>query len=94
MKRSLVVAALVVLLIVCATAAAGAASLEVRNHTGFFINIYVDDVFMGTIRPNSYAVIEVSYGSLTLYARAPYTSTTWGPTDIYDNGYYTWNLWD
>ena len=92
MRKSFAIA-LVVLLMVFATAAASAATLEVDNHTGFFITIIVDGVNVGTVDPFDVATVTIPYGENILRGFADGTTNTWGPVDIYDNGYYTWNLW-
>ena len=94
MKKSLTIATLVLLLMACATVSVSAATLEVRNHTAFIVSVFVDGIYVGTIAPFSWSTMVLPYGSHTLYAKAPYTSITWGPTDIYDTGYFTWNLDD
>jgi hypothetical protein len=68
------------------------ATLEIRNYTGYYINIYINDIYVGQIYPYKVADVSIPYGDDVLYAKAPYTNIVWGPTEIYDNGWYTWNL--
>jgi hypothetical protein len=86
-KTSIAVA--VMLLLATAVFAQSTVVLRINNNTVFSVNIYIDDIFVGVISPYSYSFARVPYGSHVVYATAPGTSITWGPSVIYDQGIYT-----
>jgi hypothetical protein len=63
----------------------GGGSCEVRldNRTRYYIKIYVDGRYRGTIGPYGDAVVHALPGETRVYARADFTGTTsylyWGP---------------
>ena len=86
------IAVVVMLLLATAVFAQSTVVLRVNNNTVFSVNVFIDDVFAGILNPFSYSFVRIPYGSHIVYATAPGTSITWGPTGIYDQGLYTWNL--
>ncbi|MBI4861052.1 MAG: hypothetical protein HY815_12470 [Candidatus Riflebacteria bacterium] len=58
------------------------AKLHVDNRTPWFVKIYTQKEYDGTIRPYGDGYIRYSPGRVTLYARADFTDgsvKTWGP---------------
>jgi len=86
------IAIVVMLLLATAVFAQSTVVLRVNNNTVFSVNIYIDDVYVGALNPFSYSFVRIPYGSHMVYATAPGTSITWGPSVVYDEGIYTWNL--
>jgi len=60
----------------------------VDNYTGYWVNIYIDGRFSGTVAPWGYGNA-YNCGS-TLYATAPDTPLSWGPVRFCCG---TWNLY-
>jgi hypothetical protein len=92
LKTSAAIAILLLLATTTAVFAQSVVSLRVNNNTPLVINIYIDGNYAGQLDAFSYSYANVTYGDHTLYAKAPSTNIVWGPTDIYDDGFYTWNL--
>jgi hypothetical protein len=72
--------------------------VTVVNHTAWYIDVYVNGRFRGTVDP--YDDIEIFVGdrysdTTVLYAKAPGTDIVWGPRGI-SRGYdtFTWDLYN
>ena len=90
-KTSIVVVVVMLLLAAAAFAQSGVV-LRVNNNTVFSVSVYIDTIYMGSLNPFSYSFVTIPYGSHVVFARAPGTTITWGPSEIDDTGIYTWNI--
>jgi hypothetical protein len=72
--------------------------LYVDNHTGYFVDIFIDGENRGTVKPYHIGTVYVgaaSWQATRLFGHAPGTSHTWGPRLVdYRVNDYTWNLYD
>jgi hypothetical protein len=60
-----------------------AGQVHVDNRTNWYVNIYIDGAFRGTVEPWGDIYLYNACGSTTLYAKAPFDDGTyiyWGPT--------------
>ena len=67
----------------------------VDNYTGWYIDIYIDGEFRGTLSPWDKRVTWSIPGSTTLYAKATFDDGSyryWGPTSAQTGYEYQWNL--
>jgi len=69
--------------------------IVVDNYTGYYIDIYVDGSYRGTLAPWDKKVTWAIPGSTTLYAKAVFDDGSykyWGPTTAQTGYEYKWNL--
>lgn len=74
---------------------AGDCAVIVDNRTGWYVRIFVDGTYRGTIAPWGDAYCYTGAGSTRLYAVATFTDGgrfTWGPGIVTCYGRYTWQL--
>jgi hypothetical protein len=67
----------------------------VDNWTGYYVDIYVNGNYRGTISPYDKKVTWAIPGTNTLYAKATFNDGTylyWGPKVTYTGYQYTWKL--
>jgi hypothetical protein len=74
------------------------ATYTVDNFTKYYIDIYVDGDFKGTVSPLGDSTGYADPGTYSLYGRAEFTDgsvKTWGPrtVTIRANGDFTWKLY-
>ena len=70
-------------------------TVKVENHTGLYIDVYLDRVYRGTVGPWGDFYRYVGCGETRMYARADYTDgtyDTWGPVYHQVSGTFTWRL--
>lgn len=70
-------------------------AVVVDNRTGWYVRIYVDGIFRGTIAPWGDAYCYTGAGGTKLYAVATFTDGSrfsWGPGIVTCYGSYTWQL--
>lgn len=75
----------------------GLCQVHIDNRTQWFINIYINGVFRGTVSPFGDSVGWVTCGANVLYGRANFDDGSfkfWGPVQVFDNGVYNWNLFN
>ena len=82
-----------------ASATRGYGWVKIENYSSYFVDIYIDDWYEGTIYSGYYAYYKVWEGETELYAEAPYTEPYnwyWGPrwVDLYEDETYTWTITD
>jgi len=73
-----------------------ACAVVVDNRTGWYVRIFVDGTYRGTIAPWGDAYCYTGAGTTKLYAVAPFTDGskyTWGPGNVECYGRYTWQLY-
>ncbi len=94
MKLLKISAVIAILLLLASTAvfAQSVVSLRINNNTAFAVNIYIDGNYAGSLNAFSYDFANVLYGSHSVYAKAPGTDLFWGPSEIFDDGTFVWNL--
>ena len=73
--------------------------MKIENYSSYFIDVYIDDWYEGTIYSGYYAYYKIWEGETELYAEAPYTEPYnwyWGPRwiDLYEDETYTWTITD
>ena len=77
-------------------AASGSAACAVilRNLSAYYLDIYVDGKFRGTLGPSEDGYTLTYAGTTRAYASAPGVDTTWGPSEFYCPvaSTYTWRL--
>jgi hypothetical protein len=76
---------------------AGGCAVVLDNRTGWFIRIYVDGTFRGTIAPWGDSYCYTGAGRTQLYAVATFNDGsryTWGPRLVNCYGSYTWQLFE
>jgi len=69
--------------------------VKLRNYTGYYIDIYVDGSFRGTLGPWEDRVSWAIPGKTKLYGRADFDDGSWlywGPIEAECSYEYTWNL--
>lgn len=69
----------------------------VDNRTGFYVDIYVDGTFRGTVGPWGDSYCYTGAGSTRLYGVATFgdgSRLTWGPSTVTCYGRYTWQLFN
>ncbi len=69
--------------------------IVVDNYTGWYIDIYVDDEYRGTLAPYDRRVTWAVPGNTKLYGKAVFDDGSyyyWGPINPETNYEYTWNL--
>ncbi len=76
---------------------AGPATCQVKfdNSTGYYIRVYVDGTYRGTMDPWGDYSLYTGSGSTDLYAVAVFTDgtrLTWGPKAVSCSGLYSWRL--
>ncbi|MEK6324976.1 MAG: hypothetical protein AABN33_25320 [Acidobacteriota bacterium] len=74
---------------------AGDCAVVVDNRTGWYVRIFVDGTYRGTIAPWGDAYCYTGAGSTRLYAVATFTTGerfTWGPGNVNCYGRYSWQL--
>lgn len=74
---------------------ASMSDIIVDNYTGWYIDIYVDGEFRGTLAPWDKRVTWAIPGATTLYAKATFDDGSyryWGPTSAETGYQYQWNL--
>lgn len=75
----------------------GAVSIvHADNRTQWYIDVYANGSFCGSMGPWGDTYCYVPSGNVTLYGRAPFddgSSIKWGPKVDYVDGTYTWRLW-
>ncbi len=67
----------------------------IDNWTGYYIDIYVNGSFRGTVSPYDKRVTWAIPGTNTLYAKAVFNDGSylyWGPQTTYTGYSYTWKL--
>lgn len=72
-------------------------AVVVDNRTGFYVDIYVDGSFRGTVGPWGDAYCYTGAGSTRLYGVATFSDgsrLTWGPSTVTCYGRYTWQLYN
>jgi hypothetical protein len=75
----------------------GLCQIHIDNRTAFYIDIYTNGVIRGTVSPFGDSWGWVACGANILYGRANFTDgsfRSWGPVQIFDNGVYTWSLYN
>ncbi|MEW6129174.1 MAG: hypothetical protein AB1757_19195 [Acidobacteriota bacterium] len=75
---------------------AGTCAVFVDNRTGFYIRIYVDGSYRGTLSPWGDAYCYTGSGATKLYAVAIFddgSRFTWGPNAVNCLDSYTWRLY-
>ena len=69
-------------------------TVNVVNHTGYTIDIYVDGNYKGTVSAYGTGYTTAIPGSTKLYGQSVGGTMYWGPSYV-DCGYsYTWNLYE
>lgn len=67
--------------------------VNLENHSGYSIDIYIDGDYRGTIGPWENRVSWAIPGKTILYGKSIGGTVYWGPQQV-DCGYiYTWRLW-
>ncbi len=67
--------------------------VNLENHSGYYIDIYIDGSYRGTIGPWEAKVSWAIPGKTTLYGKSTGGTVSWGPQQV-DCGYiYTWGLY-
>jgi hypothetical protein len=67
----------------------------VDNYTGYYLDIYVNGNYRGTVSPYDRRVTWAIPGTNTLYAKAVFSDGSyiyWGPVATYTGYQYTWSL--
>jgi hypothetical protein len=73
----------------------GVSVVHVDNWTQWYIDVYMDGTFCGSMGPWGDTYCYVGSGNTTMYARALFDDGTilkWGPRVDYVDGAYTWKL--
>jgi hypothetical protein len=73
-----------------------ACAVVVDNRTGWYVRIFVDGTYRGTIAPWGDAYCYTGAGTTKLYAVAMFSDGsryTWGPGNVECYGRYTWQLY-
>jgi len=73
----------------------GDCAVIVDNRTGWYVRIFVDGTYRGTIAPWGDSYCYTGAGITRLYALAPFpdgSRFTWGPGNVNCYGKYTWQL--
>lgn len=69
--------------------------IVIDNWTGYYIDIYVDNSYRGTVSPWDKKVTWAIPGTTKLYAKAVFGDGSylyWGPSSTYTGYSYTWKL--
>jgi hypothetical protein len=72
-------------------------TLHIDNQTKWYIKIYNNGDYMGTVAPYGDNYYDAETGTHTLYGRADFDDgsvTRWGPRTVYIDDDYTWTLTD
>jgi hypothetical protein len=67
--------------------------VNLENHTGYFIDIYVDGSYRGTIGAWESKVTWAIPGRTTLYGKSILGTVSWGPIGVDCDWIYTWSLY-
>lgn len=73
----------------------GISVVHVDNWSQWYIDVYMNGSFCGSMGPYGDIYCAVSSGNVTMYARAPFddgSALKWGPRVSYVDGAYTWKL--
>lgn len=68
--------------------------VHVDNRTGYYIDLFLNGDYQGTVAPMGDFYQSRTSGTLRIYGKAPGTSTTWGPRTIDLDDDWTWTLTD
>jgi hypothetical protein len=73
----------------------GVSVVHIDNWTQWYIDVYMNGTFCGSMGPWGDTYCYVPSGNVTMYARAPFddgSALKWGPRVDYVDGTYTWKL--
>ena len=72
-----------------------ACRVHIDNRTPWYIDVYTDGNYRGQVSPYGDSYGWVGCGGTVLYGRATFTDgsvKTWGPSNYYIDGTFTWSL--